>query len=55
MTFFNFFNYFNLAHAISYVAVADDLVPRFIARLIATIVMRDCSVHSEVLNEISSL
>ena len=26
------YNYVHLAHAILYVAVADDLVPRFIAR-----------------------
>ena len=30
-------------------AVADDLVPRFIARSSATIAMTGCSVHSEVL------
>ena len=42
-------NYVNLAHAISYVAVADGLVPRFIVRSSETIVMIGCSVHSEVL------
>ena len=43
------YNFVDLAHAIPYGAVADDLVPRFIARSIATIVTTGCSVHSEVL------
>ena len=37
------------AHTFSYVAVADDLVPRFIAWSCATIVTTGCSVHSEML------
>ena len=44
------YNYVNLAHAISYVAVANSLVSRFIFRSSATIVMTGCSVHSEVLH-----
>ena len=44
------YNYVHLAHAILYVAIADDLVPRFIARSSATIVMTGCSVHSKVLH-----
>ena len=43
------YNFVDLAHAISDGAVADDLVPRFIARSSATIVTTGCSVHSEVL------
>ena len=43
------YNLYDLAYAISYGAVADDLVPRFIARSSATIVTTGCSVHSEVL------
>ena len=43
------YNFVDLAHVISYGAVAVDLVPRFIARSSATIVTTGCSVHSEVL------